>query len=1160
MEKFYKLSLLLIIFGVVFSAPAQTVFQNENFDALSNGDYIAEELTTYWDTYTPGGAGGSEDGTVSNTYSGSPNNSMKILDANDVALYFKSDKSAFTSGYHWYSHKMYVPSGKSGYFNLQAEYDSIWAFEVTINDMEDNGNSWIEYGDGDWMYINGNETFDAWMEFDIIVDLDNDEANLWIDGNHILTWIWSDAGANTLQLADYYGYDSNYEAYYDDIVFGVYAGANDTICASATSFTLADANADGYDAVTWTTSSLDGNFNDTTVVNAVYNPSAQDKTDGFVTLTLSANKVGSATPTTDEMVLSFQAEPTANAGTNVTICQDDTYQLQGQVTNEDSFSWFVYAGSGDLSSEIILDPVFTPPTTGWPDGGQTWLELTAEPISPCQTAAKHIVIVTFEPVPTADAGTYDPICIDDLFTTSDASADNYTAVTWTTTGDGSLSGEHTLTTCNYLPGQNDIDAGEFSLTLEAGNDYCGSVTSTVTVTISKPETECPGDMDVCIDDDPVTLTGATPTGGEYSGTGVNASGEFDPATAGEGTWVITYEYTDTYSCVTSCTFNITVHELPPATCPDDFEVCCSDEPVLLEAPQGKASFTKEFTGTHVSEDNGDYYFTPDCGDIDTFEITYTVTDTVYGCVSSCTFDITVNALPEVTCENDTVCCDNGPVILGPEDVKGLTLVTAYSGDDVTISGGNYVFTPDCNNIDDFTINKVVINHETGCKDSCEFTITVKELPTVTCPADDEVCIDDDPFTLTGGTPAGGTYSGTGVTDNEFDPADAGLGAWEITYEYEDTYGCVSSCTFEITVEPAPSVDAGTDASICESGYQLDGSVENGGNTLWTTFGDGTLSNPNVLNPFYTPGASDKNAGFVKLSLVSESISPCTGLYEDFIWLYITRDLPTVFAGADATSCETDPYVISDAQAGDYSSLLWIRLDADGTFDDSTAMKPEYTFGEGDLLQGYAILKLVASPVSPCALLVEDQITITVQDAPIAGAGLDATICEDDSYQLTGASASNHNGLGWYTEFGSGSFDDDSKLYAEYTPGSTDIIEGSVELCLVASPISPCETADEDCMTLYIQLKPTANAGTDADICEGSTHTLSDASADNYSSVTWLGGDGTFSNRNIEKPTYTPAASEYGTTVTLTLRAYPESPCSDYVEDMVDIYIQKQPTA
>jgi len=40
--------------------------------------------------------------------------------------------------------------------------------------------------------------------------------------------------------------------------------------------------------------------------------------------------------------------------------------------------------------------------------------------------------------------------------------------------------------------------------------------------------------------------------------------------------------------------------------------------------------------------------------------------------------------------------------------------------------------------------------------------------TVTCPEDMILCINTEPFTLEGAQPAGGTYTGPGVTDGTFD--------------------------------------------------------------------------------------------------------------------------------------------------------------------------------------------------------------------------------------------------------------------------------------------------------------------------------------------------------------------------------------------------------
>jgi photosystem II stability/assembly factor-like uncharacterized protein len=52
---------------------------------------------------------------------------------------------------------------------------------------------------------------------------------------------------------------------------------------------------------------------------------------------------------------------------------------------------------------------------------------------------------------------------------------------------------------------------------------------------------------LCINWDPVLLSGATPTGGTFSGEGVNNS-SFTPSVAGQGSHLITYTYTDANNC------------------------------------------------------------------------------------------------------------------------------------------------------------------------------------------------------------------------------------------------------------------------------------------------------------------------------------------------------------------------------------------------------------------------------------------------------------------------------------------------------------------------------------------------------------------------------------------------------------------------------------
>nr|HMQ60851.1 T9SS type A sorting domain-containing protein [Flavilitoribacter sp.] len=76
---------------------------------------------------------------------------------------------------------------------------------------------------------------------------------------------------------------------------------------------------------------------------------------------------------------------------------------------------------------------------------------------------------------------------------------------------------------------------------------------------------------------------------------------------------------------------------------------------------------------------------------------------------------------------------------------------------------------------------------------------------------------------TGGSPAGGVYSGPGVTDDgngmtfSFDPAAAGVGTHTVTYTSTNTAGCTAAATAEITVETqALAGDICTDAIVIDS--------------------------------------------------------------------------------------------------------------------------------------------------------------------------------------------------------------------------------------------------------------------------------------------------------------------------------------------------------
>lgn len=89
-------------------------------------------------------------------------------------------------------------------------------------------------------------------------------------------------------------------------------------------------------------------------------------------------------------------------------------------------------------------------------------------------------------------------------------------------------------------------------------------------------------------------------------------------------------------------------------------------------------------------------------------------------------------------------------------------------------------------------------------DSASITVLPKPKVTFTADAPKAICVDAAPIKLTGGSPLGGTYSGTGVNDGMFNPALGGAGIKRIYYTYTDSNGCSNQDSTEITVHPATS--------------------------------------------------------------------------------------------------------------------------------------------------------------------------------------------------------------------------------------------------------------------------------------------------------------------------------------------------------------------
>lgn len=158
------------------------------------------------------------------------------------------------------------------------------------------------------------------------------------------------------------------------------------------------------------------------------------------------------------------------------------------------------------------------------------------------------------------------------------------------------------------------------------------------------------------------------------------------------------------------------------------------------------------------------------------------TVTANGCTSEPSQIISTTVLPNVTPSFSQV----APICAGSTFILPSTSNNGYSGS----------WTPAINNT---TTTTYTFNPVSGvCATFQTMTVAVNSLPQVTLSTFPNVCNTATNLVLSGGTPLGGTYTGTSVISNTFNPS-IGIGTYPITYTYTNGSGCSSSANQNLTV-------------------------------------------------------------------------------------------------------------------------------------------------------------------------------------------------------------------------------------------------------------------------------------------------------------------------------------------------------------------------
>ncbi|HKQ59021.1 MAG TPA: FlgD immunoglobulin-like domain containing protein, partial [Candidatus Eisenbacteria bacterium] len=356
----------------------------------------------------------------------------------------------------------------------------------------------------------------------------------------------------------------------------------------------------------------------------------------------------------------------------------------------------VYSGDG-------VDPatgVFTIATAGV---GPHVIRYTFTDANGCDDFKE--ITITVNNIPTVTLPPVGPFCIDAVPGTVQLAG---TPAGGVYSGDGvdPTTGVFTIATAGVGP-----HVIRYCFTDANGCDDCKEITITVN---DIPTVTLPPAGPFCIDAVPATyqLLG-TPTGGVYSGDGVNpVTGVFTPATAGVGPHTIRYTFTAATGCDDFKEITITVNDIPTVTLPPAGPFCIDRVPGAVQLAGTPAGGV--YSGDGVDPVTG--VFTIATAGAGPHVIRYTFT-AANGCDDFKEITITVNPLPDVTLAPAGPLCNN----VAPVQLNGQPTGGTYSGPGVSSTG---LFSPATTGNGNFPITYTYTDPN-GCTNSASIEIEVR---------------------------------------------------------------------------------------------------------------------------------------------------------------------------------------------------------------------------------------------------------------------------------------------------------------------------------------------------------------------------------------------------------------------------------------------------
>jgi gliding motility-associated-like protein len=325
---------------------------------------------------------------------------------------------------------------------------------------------------------------------------------------------------------------------------------------------------------------------------------------------------------------------------------------------------------------------------------------------------------------------------------------------------------------------------------------CGGV-DTETITVTAGDQATINNATFCLADAATNLTVTGTQGGTWTGTGITngTNGTFDPSVSGAGTHQVIY--TTSGACATADTLDIIVSNTLTATI--NTQTFCAGDLAANLTVTGSAGGT--WSGTGITDVNNGT-FDPSVSGAGTYQVIYTLSGS---CGSADTTDIVVTPNDQATINNATFCLADAATNLTVTGTQGGT----WTGTGIT-NGTNGTFDP---SVSGAGTHQVIYTTSGACATADTLDIIVSNTLSATINTQ-TFCAADLAANLTVTGSAGGTWSGTGITDvnnGTFDPSVSGAGTYQVIYTLSGSCGSADTTDIVVTPNDVASIDA---ASFC----------------------------------------------------------------------------------------------------------------------------------------------------------------------------------------------------------------------------------------------------------------------------------------------------------------------------------------------------------